>query len=342
MPPATTSSPGRAKLKIGISPIAPFAMKEGNAAEGFAVDLWRRLAVVLDREVEFVFTSGVKDNLDHVEDGTFDVGIGAISVTLEREQKVDFTHPFYQGGLAMMVRADNAEQSYWEAIKNSMTSTRLTIILGFLLLIVVSGHLIWLAERGKDAFNDNYIPGVLEGMYWAIVTASTVGYGDKAPVRWGGRLLAGIVIIISLPMFAVFTAELASAITVQAVTSKIQTPQDLKGHAVAVVNGTTSDTYASSQHLATIGWDNVEQAIESLTDGKVEAVIYDAPTLRYYASTKGKGEVRVVGESFAEQDVAFVLQQGSPLREDVNQALLKLKASGDIDRLARKWFGGNG
>ena len=50
------------------------------------------------------------------------------------------------------------------------------------------------------AVDDRYGPGVFEGIYWAVVTASTVGYGDKAPVRPLGRVLAMLVIIISLPM----------------------------------------------------------------------------------------------------------------------------------------------
>ncbi|MCP4498391.1 MAG: transporter substrate-binding domain-containing protein [Deltaproteobacteria bacterium] len=341
----SSSSPTKTKLnrktlRVGIAPIAPFAMKEGDFAEGFSIDIWRRLGALLEREIEFTFASGVADNLDKVESGVFDVGIGAMSVTHAREKKIDFTHSFFKDGLAMMVQK-TSEQSYWEAIEGSMTSTRLTILLGFLLLIVVSGHLIWLAERGKDAFNDNYFPGVFEGMYWAIVTASTVGYGDKAPVKWAGRALAGLVIIISLPMFAVFTAELASAITVQAVTSKIQTPHDLQGKAVAVVKATTSDQYAIQNHFASIACANIDEAVKKLQEGQVTAIIYDAPTLHYYATTRGKGLVHVVGNPFAETDVAFALQQNSPLREDINLALLELQESGEIKRLAQKWFGGS-
>ena len=145
----------------------------------------------------------------------------------------------------------------------------------------------WIAERGKDAFSDNYFPGVFEGMYWAIVTASTVGYGDKAPMKWAGRVLAMVVIIAALPMFALFTAEVASSFALQEIRGYIEGPDDLHRHRVGVVEGTTSAEYVANMGIKVRYYKNIETAYEDLQDRYIEAVVYDAPNLNYYARPQG-------------------------------------------------------
>lgn len=49
-----------------------------------------------------------------------------------------------------------------------------------------------------------------DGLYWAIVTVSTVGYGDISPETTSGKMLAAFLIIVGLVFFAGLTANLAS------------------------------------------------------------------------------------------------------------------------------------
>jgi polar amino acid transport system substrate-binding protein len=85
---------------------------------------------------------------------------------------------------------------------------------------------------------------------------------------------------------------------------------------------------------------NVEEAVQALDEHEVEAVVYDAPVLLYYAAHEGKGRVSLVGSIFRKESygIAFPLQ--SPHRKRVNEALLQLKENGTYDQLYRKWFGG--
>jgi voltage-gated potassium channel len=77
-------------------------------------------------------------------------------------------------------------------------------------LVVILGSLMYLIEGPENGFND--IP---TSAYWAIVTLTTVGYGDIAPVTPFGKLLASLVMILGYGIIAVptgiVTVELSHA-----------------------------------------------------------------------------------------------------------------------------------
>lgn len=76
------------------------------------------------------------------------------------------------------------------------------------ILLLISAALVWLLEyRGKGA---NTIESFWDGIWWAIVTAATVGYGDKYPVTQLGRLVGMLLIIIGFASLSVFTGMIAS------------------------------------------------------------------------------------------------------------------------------------
>jgi len=329
-----------AKVRVAISPFAPFVMKsDSGKPTGYSIDLWRDVASHADLAFELIPATGVKEKLDMLAAAAVDVAIGGITITEKREERVDFTHASFNSGLDILIPVQARQATFLDRIRPMLTRGKLVILLGFLFLIVASGHLMWFAERGKDMFNDRYFPGVFEGMYWAIVTASTVGYGDKAPVKWTGRALAAIVIIISLPMFAYFTAEMASAFTMYQLRSTIQGPGDLVGRRVAVLAGTTSDEFVSGIGADVRCKSEIIDCYAALEAGYVDAVVYDSPNLRYYAEHEGAGKVSVVGNVFAKQALGMAVPEGSPLRERINRALLALGESGRIAELRGEWFG---
>lgn len=328
-----------AKLRVGISPFVPFVISDQGDPRGFSVELWQELAQELGVEYEFVESAGVADKLQALRDGKLDVAIGGISVTKAREEVFDFTHPVFHTGLDILVRPGRG-LGLLDKLLAMLTRSRLTILAGFLLLVVVAGHIIWFLERGEGSlFGKKYSDGILEGSYWAVVTASTVGYGDRVPRKRIGKLLAILVIIISLPMFALFVAELSSALTMQRLHTGVGGSDDLPGRKVAVVRGTTSAEYVETLRASVRPFGQIADAYQALLDGAVEAVVYDAPALQYYAQTEGRGKVALVGKLFMPQDFALAVPQGSRLREQLNRAILALVARREINRIHVKWFG---
>jgi len=329
-------------LKIGISPFSPFALLSPNGPTGMSIDMWQAIALQLDREFEFVACKGVGDKLKRLEEGSIDIAIGGITVTEEREVLFDFTHPVYETGLDILI-PKTGRSTLIGLITSLFEGQKILFFGALLILMIVAGHIIWLVERSSHkratTFHKNYFPGVFEGMYWALITASTIGYGDKVPQRWIGRILAAVIILMFLPLFAFFVAQLSSDLTMQSLKSNISGPQDLRGKRVAVVDGTTSFHYMKKVHAYLDLFEKVEDAVDALLKDGVEAVVYDAPNLLYYANGEGKGKVTVVGKIFEPQNYGLALPQGSPLREKINRAILKLTESDELERIKRKWFG---
>ena len=80
-----------------------------------------------------------------------------------------------------------------------------------LTVVVIFGALMYVVEGPEHGFES--IP---MGMYWAIVTMATVGFGDIAPATTLGRFVTSILILIGYSVIAVptgiYTAELASSL----------------------------------------------------------------------------------------------------------------------------------
>ena len=336
------AAPSDSKLKVGISPFSPFVILAEAEPTGVSIDSWHQIALKLNVEYEFEVCTGVADKLKRLKEGRIDIAIGGITITEEREEIFDFTHTQYHTGLDILI-LKSGNPSVISFMSALFTKNKLMVLAWVLLLIVVAGHIIWLVERSSKrtttTFHQKYFPGVFEGMYWALVTASTVGYGDKVPKRWVGRVLAGFLILMFLPIFGYFIAHVSSDLTVRNLRHHISGPEDLVGRQVAVVKGTTSQEYMEKQRSYIYAFDNIENACAALLTETVDAVVYDAPNLLHYANGEGKGRVMVVGKLFALQDYAIALPQGSRWREKINRAILALSESGGTRRIRSKWFG---
>jgi ABC-type amino acid transport substrate-binding protein len=329
------------ELRVGIRDIKPFIFLEpGQEPSGYAIDLWKAIAADQDLEYRFVISPGIADTLQNMRQGKIDVAIGAITLTENRERLFDFSLSHFHTGLGIMVSSQPG-YSFTAFLRSFFTVERLIKLGSFLAFLLISAHVIWLAERRyPHSFHRHYFPGIFEGIYWSIVTASTVGYGDYIPKSRIGKLLAVAIIIVSLPLFAVFVANISSDLTLHHLRSRIDTPQDLAGKRVGVVRGSTSHEYLQREQLGSLTvFANGREMYGQLEQGQLDAVVHDLPALQYYASTQGRGKVKIVGKAFNRQDYAFLLPENSPLKEPLDRVLLKFFENGTMDALAEQWFG---
>ncbi|WP_413285817.1 potassium channel family protein [Vibrio sp. MA40-2] len=94
--------------------------------------------------------------------------------------------------------------------KNRKEATVASILLLLMLLLTVGSGAILFAEQGKIGTNINSMG---DALWWAIVTVSTVGYGDHYPTTDLGRIIASVILICGIGIFGMISGLITSLIT---------------------------------------------------------------------------------------------------------------------------------
>ncbi|MBN3924507.1 transporter substrate-binding domain-containing protein [Nostoc sp. NMS4] len=326
-------------LLVATRVIPPFVLSNKGELSGFSIDLWRRIANQIGVDSKFIEYSTVPQLLSAIKESKANLGISAISITAEREQNFDFSLPIFAGGLQIMVRNPENNNSAFPNIWQLFFSASLLQVIGVaLVLIVVAAHIIWLSERHhKDGMiPKSYFPGIFKACWWAASTLAT--QADEMPKGVLGRLVGIVWMFIGVLFAAYFTASATTSLTVQQLQGDIRSIDDLPGKVVATTAGSTAATYLREHKISVLEVTNIDQAYNALQTKKADAVVFDAPVLLFYAANEGKGKVQIVGSILREESYGIILPNNSPYRKPINQALLNLKENGTYQSLYDKWF----
>lgn len=327
-------------VTVAVKPVEPFVYLNGDdPPTGYSIDLWNEVAAQLDLDTTWVEYDTVGEVIYALSLREVDVGIAAISMTSAREEIIDFSHPYFDSGMKLMVRSSE-EQSLWSTATGVLLRPRLLIpLLVFAILTIVFGHLVWLAERRSNPdFPTPYGRGSAAGMWWAFSMITVGSDANKSINRNLGRVLSGIWMAVSLFTVAVVTGEVASALTVEQIRSDIGSVSDIDGRPVATVKETVAVASVQQRGLDYVETSTIDQAIDLLVEGEVDAVVFDAPVLEFRANTRPGLGVEVVGNLFDLDKYGIGFPQDSPLRGEVNPVLLELQRDGTLERLYQKWF----
>ena len=328
-------------LKVGTKEAPPFAMRgEDGKWTGLSIELWERIARRIQRDFKLVSFDSIEDLLAACESGDVDVGVAAATITAEREEVVDFSHPFYNSGLAIAVSEEHA--GGFLGLFRALTSPTFLATIGTLLtLLFVTGAIIWWVERKENVeqFDEDAVKGIGNGFWWSAVTMTTVGYGDKAPKTPLGRAIAIVWMFAALIITAVFTAQLASSLTADRISGPVANIGDLSRARVGVVDGASSNEYFSRKYLPTRKYADVNAGLAALEDEKIDAFVHDEPILRYTVRREFGGQLKILSQIFEEQDYGIILPQNSKARDLINQVLLKVVTSDEWVSLRAKYFG---
>ena len=331
-------------LTVAARPLPPYVIYENRAYSGFEVELVRFLAARLGMTVDIYGVDTVAKQLDDVTRGAARLALGGVAITGSRAELVDFSLPVLDTGLTILAPTRAARTfgdrilGFFRAISSSDLPWLLIV---FGVAVLVAAHLIWLLERRHNPdFATPYLRGIWDSFYWSVVTMSTVGYGDKVARGIRGRVVALIWIALGTLVFASFTASIASSLAVSELRSGISGPTDLPGKRVATVARSAGESYLSTIGVGPVLVDEIDEAYDLLALGEVDAVVFDAPVLRFHASRQGRGQVSTVGPLFEKVRYGLVIgEDEDELREQIDLALLELIESGVYERLHERWFG---
>ena len=334
-------------LTVAARALPPFVIYSQGAYSGFEVDLVQLIAAHLGMTLEIYAVDTVAKQVDDINRGVADVGLGGVAITGPREEAIDFSLPLLDTGLTIMTPTSGS-QAVWDRISVFLSaiwgSDLPWLLVVFAVAVLVAAHLIWWLERKHNPdFAVPYGRGIWDSFYWSVVTMSTVGYGDKvARGRWG-RLFALIWIALGTLVFASFTAAIASSLAVNELRGAIDGPSDLPGHRIATVHDSAGYDYLTGIGVGPVVVHGVEDSYDLLAQGEVEAVVFDAPVLQFHVSRQGEGRVATVGPLFDKvQYGLMVSEEEMALRERIDLALLDLIESGAYKQIHDRWFGAFG
>ena len=115
-----------------------------------------------------------------------------------------------------------------------------------------------------------------------------------------------------------------------------QDPQPQRTLIVGTIANTTSETYLNQIRISALSYSSTQEALAALREGKIQALVYDAPILRYYIQQNYLGSLRVLPDRLLRQDYGIALQPASPLREQINVVLLqKIREKSWQDKLSQ-------
>lgn len=321
---STDSVAAKQRLAVAVREAPPFAFKDesGNWI-GITVELWQAVAKTLGYKFDY-HEYDLVGALESIYDGRADVGVGAFSITAKRVEKMKFTHTYASAGLG--IATTRATGDPWRALFDRFFTWpffRTVLILSAVLL--VAGSLVWLFERKENSehFSRRPIQGLGAGFWWSAVTMTTVGYGDKSPTTFGGRIVALIWMVTSIAIISVLTGSIAAGLTLVQIVPKVTGPQDLAAGSVGTVKDSTGDEYLSAHGIHPQYYENVKKGLEAVEAETVSAFVSDHAILSYWVAKDFAGKVDVLPQSFNPTFLALPLSSSSPNRHVIDLALLE-------------------
>jgi polar amino acid transport system substrate-binding protein len=328
-------------IRVSTKAIEPFVFVDSaGEVRGLSIDVWTEVEKELGMKTKWQVRSNVQEVLEDVSTGKADAAIAGISMTSEREAQIDFSHSYFDSGLQILTRRKSS-RSAPGIFADTVTSRRVVQpMLWLLVSAVVVAHVMWLLQRRHNAaFPKRYLPGLWESFWWASVNVMSGGDGGKEVSRGLGRIVSFVWMILGVLLIAYVTGQFSAALTVGDLKSDISTVGDLFGKKVETTSGSVSAQYLDEVGLEHSDVDVMDDRVyQRLLDGKIDAIVYDSPTLRY-AAKKYSGRLTVAGPIFQSDKYGIAMPTNSKLREQINAALLELQADGTMAALSTKWFG---
>ncbi|XP_047342747.1 glutamate receptor 2.8-like [Impatiens glandulifera] len=292
----------------------------------------------------------------------FDAAVGDITITANRSKYVDFTLPYAEGGISMIVPITyedmNNKWIFFKPLKKELWLTSIALAIG-------TGFVVWLLEhRINTAFRGP--PSHHAGMILYFPCTSLVFANSEKIVSNLARLVVAVWFIVVLLWSSIYSASLSSRLTLQNLKPIVSDVEELKrnGDFVGyeygsfVANVLKDMNFSDSKLKVYKSRGECHEALSMGTNnGGISAFFGVIPYNKYFVS-KYCDKFATIGPIYHTDGNAFpiykmrlfllakmlmstlqVFPKGSPLVADVSRALIKVIEGDKILDLQRKWFG---
>ncbi|XP_010521868.1 PREDICTED: glutamate receptor 2.7-like isoform X1 [Tarenaya hassleriana] len=271
--------------------------------------------------------------------GSFDAVVGDVTIIANRTEYVDFTLPYTESGVSMLVPLrNNRDKNTWVFLRPWSLDLWVTTACFFIFV----GFAVWVLEhRVNEDFRGPPLHQIGTSFWFSF---STMVFAHKERVV--SNLARFVVIVwcfVVLVLTQSYTASLTSLLTVQQLQPTVTNVNQLinNGDHVGYQRGTfllgVLKNLGFDESKLRV-YDSVDQLDELLTskDG-IAAAFDEVPYLKVLLS-RYCSKYTMVEPSFKTAGFGFVFPKGSPLTDDVSRAILKVTESEEMRQIESKWF----
>lgn len=344
---ATASTLAASTLRVGIHDKPPFAIKETDGSwHGLSVALWRNIATSANIDFEFVETP-YEDLLADISKGNIDIAVGEVPVRPTSLPGVEFTQPFLISSIGVAMPDMPLEYAWKSLIHEFLDWTFGRILLGIFAALTLVSLALWIIERrhGHGHFHGG-LRGFGSALWFSAVTMTTVGYGDKTPVTFPGRLLTFFWMLTGVLLVSIFTATATSRMAAARLSTSISHIHDLNKFVCGALKGSESEQILHELGLRTVPFESLEDAVAEMSKARLKAVVADKNSLLYLrktiAATDPSMDFDVLDIAVRQTFIAIPHRENLPESQQINRALVAFINSPEWVMLQNEWLGSRG
>ncbi|KAH7291300.1 hypothetical protein KP509_29G011200 [Ceratopteris richardii] len=283
------------------------------------------------------------DNLiDMVHSGEYDAAVGDITITAERLRLVDFTQPFIESGLVVLVKKrDNRLGNPWSFLQ-PFTPTMWCTILGFTVFI---GIVIWILDHAENHEFQGEMKKQLFSVLWFMFSTLFTTHKEETKTILARTILI-LWLFVVLILNSSYTASLTAILTVEQLKPEIKGLESLieRNLVIGYQTGSFVKDYLIGLHvhpdrLKDLGsWKDYKSALDlGQSKGGVAAIVDERPYIDLFLSLDCR-HYTIAGPEFTKSGWGFVSKRGSELIDDLSAEILKMSQDMELERLHDKWF----
>ncbi|XP_032785101.2 glutamate receptor 1 isoform X2 [Daphnia magna] len=290
-----------------------------------------------------------------------EVALGAITITSARERVVDFSAPFMELGISIMIKKPMKQKPGFLSFMSPL-ATEVWAAVGAIFLavslVLFSVHRWsksgWRTIRRSTSVKQYVNDFTLGNSLWFTLGSLLRAGNVTVPRSISGRMVGAVWWFFTLILISSYTANLAAFLTVERMVTPINSAEDLARQTQVeygtLNSGTTLDFFKNSKFAVySRMWEfmnsrkhvfvrTYDEGIRRVRQSKGKyALLIESPK-NDYVNERHPCDTMKVGRNFDTKGFGVATPLGSPLREQINLAVLSLKESDDLARLTNKWW----
>uniref|UniRef100_A0AAR2IU92 Glutamate receptor n=1 Tax=Pygocentrus nattereri TaxID=42514 RepID=A0AAR2IU92_PYGNA len=293
--------------------------------------------------------------------GKADVAVAPLTITLVREEVIDFSKPFMSLGISIMIKKPTKSKpgvfSFLDPLAYEIWMCIVFAYIGVSVVLFLVSRFSpyeWHSEDTEEGPEHTNEFGIFNSLWFSLGAFMQQGC-DISPRSLSGRIVGGVWWFFTLIIISSYTANLAAFLTVERMVSPIESAEDLAKQteiAYGTLDGGSTKDFFRRSKIAVFEkmWSYMKSADPSVfvktTDEGVARVRKSKgkyaylleSTMNEYIEQRKPCDTMKVGGNLDSKGYGVATPKGSALRIPVNLAVLKLNEQAVLDKLKNKWW----